>query len=524
MFDVEDAEDAADTPPPLPPAKRTASRIRMDPEYAAALRRLCEAPAPAAIGAEGGAPRAVASRAAERLKWGEQYRMLAQRELLVARTVLNPAAIEDRGLAADLAPVVELVADLAADRAAERAYTDKRAAALRDNVQRVRELMVRGLAGGDGRNALGALQECMEAVEDELSRRRAQHAHTTAALARIEAELSAELAEHESDFEVWPGLAPAGRGLQRSASAGVRAASALGVSTRPATAGGRARAGAGATDANDDAAHAKLSEAIATIDAQLEQLGGATCGWPEEEAALFARVRAQAGNPPLESNRLLSLAGAKLPELSFAELRAHAGRLAQREALLKSKRAAVAAWRAARATTDARRAERERELEERMTAQELETRRLATAARARAREARDAELGRWKEAKSAEIAVAQAEASAAAADLVRRREREARHSARQRDELAAHAKTRKAEKSVLLGLEGKSAAADAAASKAANAAALQRLRERDAKLVEAALERRRAREKAEVAKRERTEWLMQRVCARACVLGSCVAC
>lgn len=511
---LSDEGEAFETPPQPPPAKRVGSRVRMDPEYAAALRRLCEPPAPPAGPAGPDEPsRPVAAHAAERFRWAEQHRMLAQRELLASRAVL-PHDLSDE-LAAELAPVLQLAKERAAERAAERSAGAREASALREGVREARELMQRASASP---SCLPALRVAMTRVEERLSRAHAERARALAALARSEAELSSELAAHEASMEAWPALPPRwAAGAPRAARPGTAPARpAARAATPPA-----GRAWASAVDvglAAGSAAEARdrpeLGEAIARLDAQLDRLGGAACGWPEEEHALFLRVRAQLGGPPLGSERLMRALELRLPCASSAELRAHADVLARREVLLDEKRLAVAAWRAARETTDSRRAQLERAIDEERAQREGAERRRVAASAARARSARDAELLRWKEHKAAELAAAEASEAHAEAELRRRREREARGAARLRADVEAHAARREEQRALLQSLADERAAGAAAGARRANADELRRLRERDQGLVAHALERKHACERREAKRRERAELLKRKVKAR----------
>ncbi|KAJ1639206.1 hypothetical protein T492DRAFT_833034 [Pavlovales sp. CCMP2436] len=397
MAAEEDGGEGFDTPPAKPPApaKRAVSRIRMDPTYAAALRQLCE-PSPASALAEPGGEttRGATQRVTEWYKWAEQYRLLVNRELLMARAVLPPDAMMERELAADVAPALLLARERAGDRAGEEAVIAAGVSELRESVSEARELMQRASAGP---SYIRELQAAVERVEECISVANAEHARTMAALARAEEALSAELDDHATNFDVWPTLAP-----PRPA-AGARPTTAPGRGSRapPAAAGLGGASAASAVDfaAAGDGAHPELSAAIARLDAQLDRLGGATVGWPEEEHAVFLRVRSQLGSPPL--------AALKLNTITDGELRAHAAGCAAREELLEEKRAAVSAWRGARETSSAQRVERERAIEVELRAREDAERQRVEAAAARARDARDAELGRWKERKEAGDAAAQ---------------------------------------------------------------------------------------------------------------------
>ncbi|KAG8465467.1 hypothetical protein KFE25_002774 [Diacronema lutheri] len=503
-----------ETPPQPAAAKRTGSRIRMDPEYAAALRRLCEAPtplptAPGGAEATGGTAHRAGAHANERANWTDQYRLLVQRELLLARTVL-PSDLDERELAADFAPILHLGKQRAAERTAERAARDKALRTLREGVRQARELVQRAAASP---SYMAELRTAIEHVEAQIARARANDAHSTAALARMESELSAELAEHESNFEVWPALAPArapGTRVARPGSAPPGAPSrsgALGSASAADAAAAAAAAG--------DREHPQLTAAIAHLDAQLDRLGGPTCGWPDEEHAAFVRARAQLGGVQLGSERLLHVAALRLPGFSIAELKAHADALARREQLLDEKRAAVAAWRAARATTDARRAARERTMESELAARRAADKAKVERAAARARAARDAQLDSWKEHRAAELATAQASQAAAEEEVRRRRERDARDAARLRADVEAAAAQRAAEKALIDSIAEERARAEAASARRANADELRRLRERDQRLIASAVERRQERERRVASERERAALLQQKARARA---------
>jgi len=266
---------------------------------------------------------------ADRRRWREQAACLAQRVGLLAR----PA-----GDGSSDGPGAEMNALLGSCRAARRAVGDF-------------STQLRRAVDADDDEALLQLQSAVAAASAQVHEARAALDLQRGELAEEEERLSAELAS-------------VGRSLEDRAAEGP-AESRSSQPSEAATATRRCARSlpAAATTTEADDVIAGLQDEVAQVEAALETLGGASCGWTAEDHAVFLRARTQVcgsgvrGASAAEGGRceeaLLNRAGALLGGYSRAQIGEHASRTAQREALLSRRRALLSTWRQARAERQA---------------------------------------------------------------------------------------------------------------------------------------------------------------------------
>jgi hypothetical protein len=231
-----------------------------------------------------------------KLQWTEQWRLLRQKAELLVRGALPKAAPSEKELFEVVQPFLEATAALERARSTEasNAWTDLQR--VKQATARFRELV---LHVGAGPEFVAELQEVMEGAEERLRVLREQHERRSLELHQQELALTQELEAMGCGFDgpvpEEPPAAPGTREKSRHRSRRPAANEAEGVGG--AEAAGGAEGGEGAASEHTPAdARARLAE----IEIEIAQLGGASCGWAEEEHAAFMKLRTRLLGPATE--------------------------------------------------------------------------------------------------------------------------------------------------------------------------------------------------------------------------------
>ena len=286
--------------------------------------------------------------------------------------------------------------------------------------------------------------------------------------------------------------------------------------------GGRASgggSGGGSGGSGDGGRMSALHAEVAQLDAYLGRLGGASCGWNDEDHAAYLRLRTQtlgasppsmidaqhdaeqASSSPYKQQQqqqqqqqlqmqLIERGAREIPGHDLASVAAHEKALSEREVALERRRQLLQQWRAAK-EADALAARAAAAQEVATTTSAVASRsvsRIGTGARdvgsREAEEARQRQLDEWRQRKMAEHeAKAQAVTIQKAAAMRKQEEARARH-ARIKEGLAARAMAREAEAASLRRLAERQKREAAAAAAHDRQVALLTMQQRDAEETE----------------------------------------
>ena len=282
--------------------------------------------------------------------------------------------------------------------------------------------------------------------------------------------------------------------------------------------GGRASgggSGGGSGGSGDGGRMSALHAEVAQLDAYLGRLGGASCGWNDEDHAAYLRLRTQTlgASPPSMSDaqhdaeqassspykqqqqqqlqmQLIERGAREIPGHDLASVAAHEKALSEREVALERRRQLLQQWRAAK-EADALAARAAAAQEVATTTSAVASRsvsRIGTGARGvgsrEAEEARQRQLDEWRQRKMAEHeAKAQAVTIQKETAMRKQEEAQARH-ARIKEGLAARAMAREAEAASLRRLAERQKREAAAAAAHDRQVALLTMQQRDAEETE----------------------------------------
>ncbi len=496
-------------------------------------------------------------------QWLEQAKLLQQRAALLGKEFLPQAALAEHGLAEAVAPVLADVASRARARAEEAASLARQRQRAAELSGRFGDLVAHIGAGCD---FLEELRQAMEGAEAELSALRACHATTLEVLAQEEKEADAELDALARRFEGWtsddaaaaaplteataaasapPRTTPCtvashrvrragapvavtaeatlspppacgltdsaseqtpspvgnvgGRGSgssRREAAGGSRSGGGEPMGFSGAGGGGGSGGGRGGGSSGGSALH----DEVAQLDAYLARLGGAACGWEADDHAAYLRLRTQTLGPASpadaphaershhleQQQQLIERAAREIPGQNAASVAAHERALSEREAALERRRQLLQQWRAVKQAESlaARTAAAQEVTSTTSRASSQSASRIGCGSRnvgrSEAEEARQRQLDEWRQRKVAEHE-AKIEAEAAQKEAARRKAEEARERhARIKEGLAARAMARAAEAAVLRRLAERQKREAAVGAARARQVALLTMQHRDA--------------------------------------------